>query len=181
MRDAVVPANDTGPANWWVQVRGQTYGPYTLAQLAGFVGEGRVRANTPVSDNPSSGWLEAGRTPALAGQFSAGLARREAEAAQMPATDTANVFVFAEIHSSAWNGFLAALEAMGSMCEIAPGLWLVRTRHSAGIIRNTLSQTLERGDRFVVIDATRDRMAWYNLGPGVDVRLKDVLNSPARG
>jgi len=181
VRDATVPANDSSPANWWVQVRGQTYGPYTLAQLSGFAGEGRVRTNTPVSDNPSSGWLEAGRTPSLAHLFRTAPALRDAEAAQATAADGANVFVYAEIHSTAWNGFLAALEAMGAMCEIAPGLWMVRTQHSAGVIRNALSQTLERGDRFVVIDATRDRMAWYNLGPGIDVRLKEVLNGPARG
>ena len=36
------------------------------------------------------------------------------------------------------------------ICDLAPGLWLLRTSHSAGVVRNTLSQTLERGDRFVV-------------------------------
>ena len=76
---------------------------------------------------------------------------------------------------------MAALESMGAVCDLAPGLWLVRTRFSAGVIRNTLSQTLERGDRFVVIDATRDRLAWFNLGPEVDVRIGKVWNGPLRG
>ena len=48
------------------------------------------------------------------------------------------------------------------------------------MIRNTLSQTLERGDRFVVVDATRDRLAWFNLGPEVDVRISKVWNGPLR-
>ncbi len=59
-------------------------------------------------------------------------------------------------------------------------MWLLRTRHSAGIIRNKLSQTLEQGDRFVVIDASRDRFAWFNLGPEVDVRVSKVWNGPLR-
>ena len=73
---------------------------------------------------------------------------------------------------------MAALESMGFVCDLGPGLWLVRTRFTSGVIRNTLSQTLERGDRFVVIDATRDRLAWFNLGPEVDVRIGKVWNGP---
>jgi hypothetical protein len=65
--------------------------------------------------------------------------------------------------------------------ELAPGVWLVRTQKSAGVMRNTLSQTLDQGDRFAVIDATRERLAWYNLGPEVDVRIREVWNaSPAK-
>jgi hypothetical protein len=75
---------------------------------------------------------------------------------------------------------MAAIESMGYVCDLAPGLWLLRTRHSAGVVRNTLSQTLEKGDRFVVVDATRDRLAWFNLGPEVDVRIGKVWNGPLR-
>ncbi|HJS79698.1 MAG TPA: hypothetical protein VJ748_03670, partial [Vitreimonas sp.] len=94
--------------------------------------------------------------------------------------EAANVFVHAEIVSASWNAFVAALESMGAVCDLAPGLWIVRTRFSAGVVRNTLSQTLDRGDRFVVIDATRDRLAWFNLGPEVDVRIGKVWNGPLR-
>jgi hypothetical protein len=76
--------------------------------------------------------------------------------------------------------FMAALESMGAVCDLAPGLWLVRTPHSSGVIRNALSQTLERGDRFVVMDCTRDRFAWFNLGPEVDARINTVWNAPLR-
>jgi hypothetical protein len=27
------------------------------------------------------------------------------------------------------------------------------------------------------MDATRDRVAWFNLGPGIDVRIKEVWNA----
>jgi hypothetical protein len=32
----------------------------------------------------------------------------------------------------------------------------------------------------VVIDASRDRLAWFSLGPEVDVRLGNVWNAPLR-
>lgn len=175
MPDAATTQKTSAPAAWWVQVRGQAYGPYTLAQMASFIAEGRVRPSTHVSDKPEAGWTEARRVEALMGTF-----RTTSESANSNAPEAANVFIFAEIHSGAWNGFMAALESMGMVCDLAPGLWLLRTRFSAGVIRNTLSQTLERGDKFVVMDATRDRFAWFNLGPEVDVRIKDVWNGQLR-
>ncbi|MDX2273888.1 MAG: DUF4339 domain-containing protein [Hyphomonadaceae bacterium] len=174
MSEVVAPERNasTGP-QWWVQVRGQSYGPYSFEQLCRFVEEGRVRPNTFVSDKPESGWTEARRVGGL-------MQQQRSEVHTAPRVEAANVFVFAEIRSGAWMRFMAALEAMGALVELAPGLWLVRTRHSAGVIRNNLSQTLERGDKFVVMDATRDRFAWYNLGPEVDVRIGHVWNAPLR-
>lgn len=178
MLDAAAPSENSAPAGWWVQVRGQAYGPYSLEQISQFVAEGRVRPATLVAPNRDGGWTEARSVDGLMGTF------RTTPHAPTPANssvaEAANVFIHAEIHSGAWTGFMAALESMGMIADLAPGLWLLRTRFSAGIIRNTLSQTLERGDRFVVIDATRDRLAWFNLGPEVDVHIKDVWNGALR-
>ncbi|MEJ0059721.1 MAG: DUF4339 domain-containing protein [Terricaulis sp.] len=179
MQDAAVTADTATPATWWVQVRGQAYGPYTLDQLARFVEEGRVRPATRISDSPSTGWIEARRVDALMAPLRAA-APNEQPANEGQAAEAANVFVHAEILSGAWGAFMAALESMGVIADLAPGLWLIRTRFGAGVIRNTLSQTLERGDRFVVIDATRDRLAWFNLGPENDVHIREVWNGPLR-
>jgi GYF domain 2 len=157
---------------WWVQIRGRAFGPYSIEQMATFLTEGRVRPTTLVSANGKSDWIEARRVMALRGL------RKPANGNDTE--EAANVFVHAEIFSGSWMGFMAALESMGFVCDLGPGLWLVRTRFTSGVIRNTLSQTLERGDRFVVIDATRDRLAWFNLGPEVDVRISKVWNGPLR-
>lgn len=175
MSEVALPAKADTAAKWWVQVRGKAFGPYPIEQMARFMAEGRVRPTTLVADKPEGGnWLEARRVLALRGLRAPGVASNDSQ------TEAANVFVHAEIVSGSWNAFMAALESMGAVCDLAPGLWLVRTRFSAGVIRNTLSQTLERGDRFVVIDATRDRFAWFNLGPEIDVRIGKVWNGPLR-
>lgn len=171
--DVAIPAKPAAAAKWWVQVRGKAFGPYPLEQMARFLAEGRVRPTTMVSESPDGGWIEARKAMALRGL-------RTPAASNDSHAEAANVFVHAEIVSGSWNAFMAALESMGAVCDLAPGLWLVRTRFSAGVIRNTLSQTLERGDRFVVIDATRDRFAWFNLGPEIDVRIGKVWNSSVR-
>lgn len=173
MSDVIAPAKTTTTGKWWVQVRGKAYGPYSMAQLHGFAVEGRIRPATSVADSKDGAWVEARRVFGLNAAF------RSPE----PANDTAeaaNIFIHAEIISGSWNAFMAALESMGFVADLAPGLWLLRTRHSAGVVRNTLSQTLEKGDRFVVVDATRDRLAWFNLGPEVDVRIGKVWNGPLR-
>ena len=178
MSDVAAPEKTAAAQQWWVQVRGQVYGPYSFEQLTIFVEEGRLRPSSLVSDKRETGWTEA---RSVGGLMSPLRAAPKPDALVTPALETAaNVFVHAEIHSGAWTPFMAALESMGRVCDLAPGLWLVRTRFSAGVVRNTLSQTLERGDRFVVIDATRDRLAWFNLGPEVDVRIGKVWNGPLR-
>lgn len=183
MSDVAAPERVSAGQQWWVQVRGQAYGPYSFEQLTAFVEEGRIRPATMVSDKPETGWTEARRVGGLMSPLRAAEPQQSVTAtigSAAAADSAANVFVHAEIFSGAWNPFMAALESMGTVCDLAPGLWLVRTRFSAGVIRNTLSQTLERGDRFVVIDATRDRFAWFNLGPEVDVRIGKVWNGPLR-
>lgn len=172
MTDAVSSKIATA-STWWVQIRGKAFGPYSLDQMARFLAEGRVRQSSLVSQTPDTGWTEARRVPELRGM-------RTPQASNDSAAEAANVFVHAEIISGSWMNFMAALESMGYVCDLAPGLWLVRTKFSAGVLRNTLSQTLERGDRFVVIDATRDRLAWFNLGPETDVRIGKVWNGPLR-
>ncbi|MFZ2028881.1 MAG: DUF4339 domain-containing protein [Vitreimonas sp.] len=168
----VARINSPVVTQWWVQIRGRSFGPYSIEQMARFMSEGRVRPSTMVSDNQHTGWMEARKVMSLRGLRTPAPANDAAEAA--------NVFVQAEIFSGATMAFMAALEDLGSVCDLAPSLWLVRTKFSAGIIRNTLSQTLETGDRFVVIDATRDRLAWFNLGPETDVRIGKVWNAPLR-
>lgn len=182
MTDAAAPAVPVAAsAGWWVQVRGHEYGPYSLPQLTQFVEEGRVRPSTQVSDDPANGWTEARRVEPLMTPLRIAAVRASAPgAAAQGAPEPSNIFVHAEIHSGAWNGFMAALETMGRICELAPGFWLVRTRFGVGVMRNTLSQTLERGDKFIVVDATKDRFAWFNLGPEIDVRIKEVWNAPLK-
>jgi hypothetical protein len=165
--DAVTPIAAKAAGQWWVQVRGAAYGPYGRDQLSAFLAEGRIRPGTLVSNRRDGAWVEARRVIGL-------MQAAEAEA------PTANVFVHAEIMSGSWNGFMAALEVMGAVCDLAPGLWLIRTRLSASTIRNTLSQTLERGDRIIVVDASRDRLAWFNLGMETDARIARVWNGPDR-
>lgn len=60
----------------------------------------------------------------------------------------------------------------GEAIEVAGGLWHVRTRATASAIRNALSRLMAEGDTLVVIDASKDDAAWFNIGLEVDRTLR---------
>jgi len=51
---------------WYVQVGGQAYGPYEAAQMQGFVAEGRVNAQSLISQSAAQGYAPAAQFPAFA-------------------------------------------------------------------------------------------------------------------
>ena len=54
---------------WYVQVSGQSYGPYSMAQMIAFIGEGRVIAGSLISQDATQGYAMAAGFPAFAGQL----------------------------------------------------------------------------------------------------------------
>jgi hypothetical protein len=164
-------------SHWWVKAGEKVYGPYTRAQMARFVGEGRVIASTMVSTNPASEWTEARHSQGLRTALHEARGAFRAKSGVKPEPGPANVLVWAEMNSGSSRRFEHELRQLGAVADIVPGLYMVRTTHTAGTMRNVLSQVLERGDKVMVLDATRDRLAWFNLGPEVDVRLREVWNA----
>lgn len=51
---------------WYVQVDGQAYGPYDAAQMQGFVSEGRVNAQSIISQSAQQGYAPAVQFPVFA-------------------------------------------------------------------------------------------------------------------
>ena len=51
---------------WYVQVNGQAYGPYDATQMQGFVVEGRVNAQSIISQNAQQGYAPAAQFPVFA-------------------------------------------------------------------------------------------------------------------
>ena len=51
---------------WYVQVNGQAYGPYDTAQMQGFVAEGRVNAQSIISQSAQQGYAPAAQFPVFA-------------------------------------------------------------------------------------------------------------------
>jgi hypothetical protein len=54
---------------WYVQVNGQSYGPYSIAQMISYIGEGRIIASSLISQDPSQGFGLAVGFPVFSGQL----------------------------------------------------------------------------------------------------------------
>lgn len=63
---------------------------------------------------------------------------------------------------------------MGKAVKILPGIWLLHGPYTAGSIRNQLLHHFGTLDSFFIVDATRDKLAWFNFGPEVDSQVRTV-------
>lgn len=164
--------------SWWVKTNDKVYGPYTRAQMGRFIVEGRIAANTMVSANPEGDWNEARHCRAFRSAlheerttFHINKTDRRAEAAE------ANVLIWTDLISGQSRRVELELRKLGPLAEFAPGVYILRTRKTAGMVRNAVTQMMERGDKLVVLDSSRDRLAWFNLGPETDVHIREVWNA----
>lgn len=192
---------------WYVQVSGQSYGPYSMAQMIAFIGEGRVIAGSLISQDATQGFAMAAGFPAFAGQlapYASPQVLQQAHAQQQaqhgaitpqprealtPQTQstvhtapqnsmTPSVFlVMAEINSENGMRFLQALQSFGSAQRIGDTVWLVGATTDIDNLRNALANTLTRQDRVFIMDSFNNRTAWFNIGADMDSRIKELWAS----
>ncbi|WP_233245753.1 DUF4339 domain-containing protein [Marinicauda salina] len=164
--------------SWYVKVEGRVYGPYTPAQMQAFVGEGRVAAHSHVSENRETGFREASSVEQFSEWFEEARQGPEKQRPEPADARTANFVVIAMLGQESRAAFEAALADFGEHEEMSNGVWLLRGATSAAILRNELSHLLDRDDRLLVVDASRDRAAWFNLGRDADQRIRDLWARP---
>ncbi|MCC5997078.1 MAG: DUF4339 domain-containing protein [Oceanicaulis sp.] len=169
-----MPRDDGIAMSWFVKVEGRVYGPYTGAQMRAFISEGRVAAHSSVSDRREDGFRAAQDIAQLKTWLDE--ARRSPGEKRSVPSDarTANFVIVAELNPASAPGFEAALADFGEVEPITPGVWLLRGAASASHLRNELSHLLAREDRLLVVDASRDRTAWFNLGREADERIRTL-------
>lgn len=166
---------DHGTAmSWFVKVEGRVYGPYTSAQMRAFIGEGRIAPHSSVSEHRDQGYRSASDVPELKAWLDE--ARRIPGQRRPAPADarTANFVVVAELDADSRGAFEAALHEFGEVEAITRNVFILRCAASAAHLRNELSHLLGREDKLLVVDASRDRSAWFNLGHDADQRIRDL-------
>lgn len=169
-----MPRDDGIAMTWFVKVEGRVYGPYTGAQMRAYVGEGRVAPHSSVSTMREDGFSKATDVPQIKAWLDE--ARRTPhEKRPLPAdARTANFIVTAELTDDNRPGFETALSEFGDVESVTAGVWILRGSASAAHLRNELSHMLSREDKLLVVDASRDRSAWFNLGRDADERIREL-------
>lgn len=186
---ASVVVSDALNSSWRINVSGQVYGPYTGQQIKAFASEGRLAPHSIVQsgdgpwiaaiDDPVLGQLfvqkqvQKPAAPAPAQGFGARAAAEPVAGASAEPT-SANFVVIADLRSRGSGPFEAAISRLGEVFRLNPLVWLLHTDRTAGTIRNELIQHMGNNDHLVIVDATRGKTAWFNLGPEGDSKIRKV-------
>ncbi|MGQ0741321.1 MAG: DUF4339 domain-containing protein [Alphaproteobacteria bacterium] len=169
---------------WTINVGGQVYGPYSADRMRGFANEGRLVAQSLVAREGSSDWRKAHEEPEFAGLF-ATAARAQTQAAnaetnakaptiEAASPQRAQLIIFLDVKSRVGNNFEQTIFDLGPAFRVLPNVWIVATSESANAVRNRLVQELGKLDALFVVDATRNKSAWFNFGPEADAKIRRV-------
>lgn len=157
---------------WYVKVDGQAYGPFNDQTLWSYMVEGRVGAQSLISQNANSGYRLISADPALMNWLT--------QAKQKPIEHTEQLekptvfMIMAEINSGRGMNFLQNLQRLGPTQRLGNSVWILKARTRAKTLRDVLSQPLGPDDRLFVLDSFANETAWFNLSPEIDAQIENL-------
>lgn len=92
--------------------------------------------------------------------------------------ETANFLIVMDIKARFTGPLEQAIMSLGPAYKLAPNVWCVNTNGTAAGLLNDLSVHIGKTDSMFIVDATRDRTAWNNLGPETDAKIRRVWRRP---
>jgi len=173
----------TEQRQWYIQVEQQSYGPFDDQTLWLFMCEGRVNAQSLISQHPNTAYRTISADPSLMNwlaqipQNQGDQSQPHLQAQTVPIASNAQQTVFmvmAEIRSGRGMEFLQTLQGLGDVERIGDTVWILQARATSENIRNVLCQPLGADDRLFVIDSFANDTAWFNLGAQMDSRVREL-------
>lgn len=165
---------------WRVQVDGTVYGPYPRSRLIDFLREGRVSANTMLACGSDNAFYRADEHPNIRWNFhgnTENTARpNETLTEDAEAPLLCNYFISGKLLSDQYN-FELVLNRAGKFARAGTNMWVLRSRITLPQLRNKLSAVMGKDDQFVIVNASKGRLAWFNLGAEPDIAVRSVWDS----
>jgi hypothetical protein len=164
---------------WRVKINDKEYGPYPRSRLIDFLKEGRVTASTFLCCGNDTDFHRADHHPNLRWDFKApkkrkfGDPRLDAGETEVP---VCNYFIAARLLAGN-DRFERVLREAGKMTRAAGDMWVLRSRLTVQQLRNQLTMIMRPHEHFFIINASKDRLAWFNIGVENDVNVRDVWDS----
>lgn len=185
---------------WTVNVAGQSYGPYTAAQMEAYFSEGRLVAQSLIARAGETNIRPASSEPAFANLFKAAAPAQKTstpetaqpepstiestapviahkfghQAADSRPAEPSHYIIVADMKSRSITGLEEEIFNLGPAYPLLPQVWLVSCQLSVNAVRNLLVQKLGKLDLLFIINATQDKAAWFNFGPEADSRLRRI-------
>ncbi|ACT58347.1 hypothetical protein [Hirschia baltica] len=165
---------------WRVQVDGTIYGPYPRARLIDFLREGRVNAHTLLACGEDDVFFRADEHPNIRWNFSGNTENTARIASENKDEDQAptvcNYFISGRILTNLHH-FEQVLNAAGKFARAGNDMWVLRSNITLPQLRNKLSAVMGKDEQFVIVNATKGRLAWFNLGVEPDIAVRSVWDS----
>ncbi len=164
---------------WRIRIGEQEYGPYPRTRLLDFLKEGRVSASTLLACGADTDFHRADQHPQLRWDFTAPRKRRFGEPRLEPGETelpVCNYFIAARLLAGS-EAFERVLRDAGKYARAGGDMWVLRSKQTVQQIRQRLSTVMRPNEQVVIVNATKDRLAWFNLGPDNDVAVRDVWDS----
>lgn len=167
---------------WFIKVDGQAYGPFDDKTLWEYMIEGRVSAQSLVSQTAGAGYRPVSADPGLmnwiaqAAQGSQAQVRIQTKAQPTPQLPLTVFMIMAEIKSGGGMNFLQTLQTLGSTQRLGSTVWALQACADAETLRDILSQPLGADDRLFVLDSFANQTAWFNLSPEMDAQIAQLWN-----
>ncbi|MFT3811516.1 MAG: DUF4339 domain-containing protein [Micropepsaceae bacterium] len=90
------------------------------------------------------------------------------------AQEASNFVIVFDLKSRGHNKLEEHIMQLGRAVRVLPGFWLLNATMTSGAIRNALMKHFGTMDTFIIVDATRDKLAWFNIGPEIDSQIRQV-------
>src|ERR1700744_4010980 len=179
--------------SWTISVGGRVYGPYSLEQMQGFHAENRLADHSMVARAGEEQFHPASEDAALARLFhpapapvdpapaepvAAEPAQPHRFGARAEADGPAHFVIVADMKSRSITGLEEEIFTLGQAHRFGPQAWVLSSEASINTIRNGLVQKLGKLDTIFIVDAARDKAAWFNFGPEADTRIRKLWRRP---
>ena len=69
------------------------------------------------------------------------------------------------------------LREAGKMSRAAGDMWVLRSKQTVQQLRNQLTLAMKPHEHFIIVNASKDRLAWYNIGVEADISVRGVWDS----
>lgn len=163
---------------WFIQVDGQAYGPFEDRTLWEYMVEGRVSAQSLVSQTANTGYRPLSADPGLMNWLTQATEQPnlQAQVESKPQIAPTVFMIMAEIKSGGGMNFLQSLQTLGPTQRLGSTVWVLQARAEAETLRDILSQPLGADDRLFVLDSFANETAWFNLSPEMDAQIAHLWN-----
>lgn len=165
---------EVDPPVWRVLINDTAYGPYTLGQMRSFISEGRIGLQTKVARGDGAPFITAETAidlqEALREKILAQPKRRESDQDDSPN----NYLIISRLSGMAQTGLMQLLNSFGNFGEALPGVYVLRSKTKLSSLQKALKQNTTERDKILIVNATTNRLGWFNLGPEADIHLRSV-------